>query len=256
MKIDYQGHSNSIEFIVHTTGDCFKISNNGTSYELTHRRLPITVDIPTSIGRGRVSQVNMMAPLIEEKSPEAMIDFLKTFIRRRDLLRKCGYQQFEKWEWYGDGSEIVYQIPLESKDDLLKICSNFGFKRTTYGNIDQIARGRELVKVQGGRFAILFEATSSHRDYGTKTDLLIPTALSKRIGIDKTMCLGKAEIGNYGKNFYEYILGLLEKADMYVAEERWNCGITDEKWEHSQRTGVIRHSLDGELYQEQLARII
>lgn len=250
MEIGYQGDSCSIEFIVHITGYCFNTSNHGTSYELTHKRLPITIEIPTSIGKDAVSQVNMMAPLIEEGSPEVMIDTLQTLIRRRNLFRRLGYQKFEKFEWYDDGPEIVYEIPVESRDDLVRICGDFGFKRTTHAGINNVARGRELVKVEGDRFAILFEATSSHRDYGTKTDLLIPIALSSRLGIDGTIGLGTQEIGNYGRNFEKYVVSLLEKADMYVAEARWKCGITSGAWEHSQRTGVMRHSLDGELYQE------
>ena len=250
MKIEYQGHSGTIGYIVWATGDCFSTSDHGDSYELTHKRLPITVEIPTSIGKDAVSQVNMIAPLIEGGSPEVMIDTLQTLVRRRNVLRGLGYQKFEKFEWYGDGPEIVYEIPVESRSDLERICGDFGFKRTTHAGISNIARGRELVKVAGDRFAILFEATSSYRGCGLKTELVIPDELSSRLGIEGEIHLGTQEIGDYGRKFKDYVIGLLEKADMYVAEARWRGGVTPEAMDYAANTGFMRHALDGELYQE------
>ena len=124
---EYQRMRRLYEERVARITDNFTIEDTGLSYMLNHRRLPLTIVLPTALERGATSHVNMMAPLSGEESPESMVSVLRELTGRRDLLRQRGYQQFERFERYDDGAEMVYDLPTESEDDLTRIVRDFDF---------------------------------------------------------------------------------------------------------------------------------
>lgn len=233
-------HRNLYQTAVNDTGGHFSTSCTGTEYELIHKRLPIHIQLPNALESGATSRINIMAPLAEEESPEAMVNTLQGLIRRRDLVRRLGYGGFEKFEWYDSGAEIVYyNIPTESREDLEKMCHDFSFIRLTSDPIEDFARGREFIRVIGGGY-VQFSAICWVQNSGATTELSIPAPLAKKLNIEKTLKLGKEEIGVYANRFREYVISLLEKSDMYLAEMEYGDSVL--------QPGKY---ISGNLYQEQ-----
>ena len=64
--------------------------------------------------------------------------------------------------------------------------------------------------------------------------------VNKKLNIEKTLKLGKEEIGVYANRFREYVISLLEKSDMYLAEMEYGDSVL--------QPGKY---ISGNLYQEQ-----
>jgi hypothetical protein len=140
----------------------FKINDTGTSFELTNTRLRdcehiyVTIDLPVSIEKGAISQVNMVACLTDfgdqQRSREnddsedarywdgleSMIDTLKKFKKFRDILYapketndskfyyRSGYDgESVHLGWSADGPEYIYTIPTETENDLIHLVTDF-----------------------------------------------------------------------------------------------------------------------------------
>lgn len=101
--------------------DTFKLDDLGDSYELTHKRIPLIAELPSELESGRITSVNMMAPLQQASSPEEVMRITDSLIRQRDYLRERGYHHLERFAVYDDGIEYKYTIPTESLDDLIRI---------------------------------------------------------------------------------------------------------------------------------------
>lgn len=90
----------------------------------------------------------------------------------------------------------------------------------------------------------LFTAESKVEDQGTITTLHCPLPLIDRLGIKSPLSLSQEEIGQYGKDFENYVDNLLKEAKMYVARALW---INDDS---EARYGVKHRILRGTLWEE------
>lgn len=113
----------------HLHGTPFQLVDTGASHLLVLEDYGLEIELPGQLKKGSISQANLMVPLRDAPSPEFMIGILTYFITSRGILRERGYAQREKFQWYDDGAEIVYQIPTESEKDLAKIIRDFDISR-------------------------------------------------------------------------------------------------------------------------------
>ena len=95
---------------------------------LRHKRIPLSVELPSELEKGAATSVHMMASIATVKSPEEGIRGLRLLMVQRDCLRQRGYQHYERFAEYGDGVEYIYDIPTESQDDLAKMLSDLRFE--------------------------------------------------------------------------------------------------------------------------------
>ena len=123
----YQAMRPTIERHLH--GTSFQLDDTGSSYMLVLEDCGLGIELPGQLKKGSISQVNLVASLIDAKSPELMIGILTDLVTARGILRERGYAQREEFQWYDDGAEIVYQIPTESERDLAKIIRDFDLSR-------------------------------------------------------------------------------------------------------------------------------
>lgn len=107
--------------IVGRTGSKLEMIDGMGTYVFLHKDHSLTIELPDVLGKGKVSHVNIMAPLSEAQSPEEMIDSMQHLVRIRDQLRVKGYQPGETFTWYDDGAELVYEVPTESEFDLERL---------------------------------------------------------------------------------------------------------------------------------------
>ena len=113
----------------HLVGTPFQLYDTGSSHILDLEDYGLEIELPEELKRGRISQVNLMAPLRDATSPEFMIGVLSELIISRGILRERGYQKHERFQWYDDGAEVVYQVPTKSERDLAKIIRDFDVSR-------------------------------------------------------------------------------------------------------------------------------
>ena len=98
----------------HLRGTPFQLHDTGSSHLLVLEDYAVEIELPGQLEKCSISQVNLMAPLRDAQSPEFMIGILTDLITSRGILRERGYAQREKFQWYDDGAEVIYQIPTES----------------------------------------------------------------------------------------------------------------------------------------------
>jgi len=118
-------------------------------------------------------------------------------------------------------------------------------KRMTHRSIDEIAEGKDLVKVGKGT---IFDLGSSYA-FSEINNLSIPKILADNLNIEEYQRL-PSNVCRYENQFIAYVDNLLERAGMYVKIDELDSGDSREDWEHAQHIGIMFRRIRGTLYQE------
>lgn len=75
---------------------------------------------------GYDATASLMLHISGANSPEVLGGDLEIFMRRRDVLRRRGYQRYERFREYDDGFECVYEVPqINTSTGLRNLLRNF-----------------------------------------------------------------------------------------------------------------------------------